>query len=102
MNAFEALLDTGIAGGQTLLQPRQIHAGCHQQAAELIVQLARQRRFFLLRDVLQMRRQGGQFPGTFIDLLFQFPLLIAQIDGLAGAPAHIAVDQADGEQNQSN
>jgi hypothetical protein len=48
VNALEALLDAGIRSGEPLLQPGQIHARSHQQAAQFIVQLARQSSLFLL------------------------------------------------------
>jgi len=46
--------------------------------------------------------ERGQLPGPLVDLTFQFLLLIAQIDGLPRAPAHIPIDETRREQNQSD
>src|SRR5215469_2095877 len=80
VHAPEMRLHFGILRAEALLDPRDVHASRDQEAAELIVQLARQRGLLLLGERLQVCRQLGQLLGA---LLYQ-PLELGMALGELG------------------
>ena len=82
LHSIEPLADVRVGRRQVLLRPGDIHAGAHEQAAELVVQLARQACLFPLGDALQMRGELDELAGALLDLVLQPVLLQPQLLGL--------------------
>ncbi len=76
-HALGALRRIGVAGGQPLAQPGEVHLQRGEQLPELVVQLARDARLFLLARLEHLRREP---PQLFLLRLQRVLRLLAQRD----------------------
>jgi len=102
LHAIEPQFQVRMVFAQVLFGPGDVHARAHEQAAELVVQFARQAGLFAFRDILQMGGELDQFAGPVFDLTLELLLLITQLSSERHASTHIQPHQARGNEHQQH